>query len=37
MKNEIKANHPFERIEVSSDEALTLGSKGRLAGSRRTC
>jgi threonyl-tRNA synthetase len=32
MKNEIKANHPFERIEVSRDEALALGKKGRLAG-----
>ena len=32
MKNEIKANHPFERIEVSRDEALQLGKKGRLAG-----
>src|SRR5438105_7452090 len=31
MKNEIKANHPFERIEVSRDEALQLGKKGRLA------
>src|SRR5437764_11719923 len=31
MKKEIKANHPFERIEVSRDEALALGSKGRLA------
>jgi threonyl-tRNA synthetase len=31
MKNEIKANHPFERIEVSRDEALELGKKGRLA------
>jgi len=31
MKNEIKANHPFERIEVSRDEALALGTKGRLA------
>jgi threonyl-tRNA synthetase len=31
MKNEIKANHPFERIEVSRDEALALGKKGRLA------
>jgi threonyl-tRNA synthetase len=29
MKNEIKANHPFERIEVSRDEALALGKKGR--------
>jgi len=32
MKNEIKANHPFERIEVSRDEALELGKQGRLAG-----
>src|SRR5882762_3738555 len=32
MKNEIKANHPFERIEVSRDEALDLGKQGRLAG-----
>src|SRR6188508_1295175 len=32
MKKEIKANHPFERIEVSRDEALELGKKGRLAG-----
>ena len=32
MKNEIKANHPFERSEVSRDEALALGTKGRLAG-----
>ena len=31
MKNEIKANHPFERIEISRDEALALGKKGRLA------
>src|SRR5580765_4988904 len=31
MKNETKANHPFERIEVSRDEALELGKKGRLA------
>src|ERR1043166_5016125 len=31
MKTEIKANHPFERIEVSRDEALELGKKGRLA------
>ena len=36
MKNEIKANHPFERIEVSRDEALALGNKGRLAASGRT-
>jgi threonyl-tRNA synthetase len=31
MKKEIKANHRFERIEVSRDEALELGKKGRLA------
>jgi threonyl-tRNA synthetase len=31
MKKEIKANHTFERIEVSRDEALALGNKGRLA------
>jgi threonyl-tRNA synthetase len=31
MKTEIKANHPFERMEVSRDEALELGKKGRLA------
>ena len=31
MKNEVKANHLFERIEVSRDEALELGKKGRLA------
>jgi threonyl-tRNA synthetase len=31
MKNEIKANHTFERLEVSRDEALALGKKGRLA------
>jgi threonyl-tRNA synthetase len=31
MKNEIKGNHPFERVEVSRDEALELGKKGRLA------
>ena len=31
MQNEIKANHPFERVEVSRDEALELGKKGRLA------
>jgi threonyl-tRNA synthetase len=32
MKKEIKANHPFERMEVSRDEALELGRK---VGSRR--
>jgi threonyl-tRNA synthetase len=31
MKAEIKANHPFEKIEVSRDEALALGKQGRLA------
>jgi threonyl-tRNA synthetase len=31
MKSEIKANHPFERMEVSRDEALELGKQGRLA------
>jgi threonyl-tRNA synthetase len=31
MKREIKANHPFERMEVSRDEALEMGRKGRLA------
>jgi threonyl-tRNA synthetase len=30
MRNEIKANRPFERLEVSRDEALALGKKGRL-------
>src|SRR5215472_14588292 len=31
MKKEIKANHPFEKVEVWRDEALALGKKGRLA------
>jgi threonyl-tRNA synthetase len=31
MNKEIKANHPFERMEVSRKEALELGKKGRLA------
>src|SRR6476659_5725933 len=31
MKKEIKADHPFEREEVSRDEALELGKQGRLA------
>jgi threonyl-tRNA synthetase len=31
MKKEIKANHSFERVEVSRDEALVLGKQGRLA------
>ena len=36
MKKEIKANHPFEKIEVSRDEALALGKQGRLAALGRT-
>src|SRR6476646_3151969 len=31
MKTELKANHPFERLEVYRDEDLTLGKQGRLA------
>jgi threonyl-tRNA synthetase len=31
MKKEVKADHPFEKIEVSRDEALALGKNGRLA------
>src|SRR5438132_12901975 len=31
MKKEIKANPPFERMEVSRDDALELGQKVRLA------
>ncbi len=31
MRKEIKANNPFERMEVSRDEALEMGKKGRLA------
>ncbi len=31
MTKEIKANHPFERMEVSRDEALKMGKNGRLA------
>src|SRR6266566_3957259 len=31
MKKEIKANHTFEKMEISRDEALALGKKGRLA------
>jgi threonyl-tRNA synthetase len=30
MKREIKANHPFERIEVTRTEALEMATKGRL-------
>lgn len=31
MKKEIKANHVFERVEVSRDEALSLARSGALA------
>src|ERR687895_911364 len=31
MKKEIKANHPFERVEVSREQALDDAQKGRLA------
>ncbi len=31
MKTETKANHPFQRVEVSRDEALALAEKGALA------
>ncbi len=31
MKKETKANHVFERVEVSRDEALALAEKGALA------
>ena len=30
MKKEIKANHPFERVEVSRDEALAMANRGEL-------
>ena len=30
MKKEIKANHPFERMEVSRDEALAMAKGGEL-------
>ena len=30
MKKEIKANHPFERVEVSRDEALEMANRGDL-------
>ena len=30
-KTEIKANHPFQRVEVSRDEALALAENGALA------
>src|SRR5438105_13766547 len=31
MKKEMKANHPFKRMEGSRDEAADLRKKGRLA------
>src|SRR5204863_5312846 len=31
MKKEVRANHSFERVEASRDQALELGKKGRLA------
>src|ERR1700760_1974935 len=31
MKKEIKANHTFERVQVSRDEALAAAQSGRLA------
>src|SRR5437588_10571338 len=30
MKKEIKANHPFERVEVSRDDALEMAKRGEL-------
>src|SRR3954449_2014858 len=30
MKNEIKANHPFERIEVSRNDAVAMAKRGEL-------
>src|ERR1041384_4097511 len=30
MKKEIKANHPFERMEVSRDQALAMAKRGEL-------
>ena len=30
MKKEIKANHPFEKMEVSRDEALAMAKRGEL-------
>jgi threonyl-tRNA synthetase len=31
MKKEVKANHVFERVEVSRDEALAMAQRGELA------
>ncbi len=30
MKKEIRANHPFERMEVSREEALSMARRGEL-------
>src|SRR5215813_7193103 len=30
MKKEVKANHVFERVEVSRDEALAMATRGEL-------
>src|ERR1700731_3548391 len=30
MKKEIKANHPFERVEVSRSDALEMATRGEL-------
>src|SRR5438045_9620377 len=30
MKKELKANHVFERIEISREEALTMAKRGEL-------
>ena len=30
MKKEVKANHPFEKVEVSRDEALAMAKRGEL-------
>src|ERR1700745_1936696 len=30
MKKEVKANHPFERVDVSRDEALAMAKRGEL-------
>ena len=34
MKREVKANHVFERVEVSRDEAVALAERGELAALR---
>jgi threonyl-tRNA synthetase len=31
MKKEVKANHPFERVEVSRPQAMDFARRGRLA------